>query len=208
MKYLDAAGTEILQGQIVIAATGKYETKIGVTKCLGWSTTYNQYNGVFVATSVSVNKLCGFTVNKTSHSSLPDTEVVKGIIVVPTPSIELLNQWQPIIDRCVGVAWSREAVKPKADGSKIFHLLTSMKSYYGKDVKNGDVRTTQGYLRIAFKKIVTKSFLSGFSPVFDIQTQFLLDNVEINIQDLVLKFNLDPNGLLKRINALKESMKK
>ncbi len=207
MKYLDAAGTEILQGQIVIAATGKYETKIGVTKCLGWSTTYNQYNGVFVATSVSVNKLCGFTVNKTNHSSLPDTEVVKGIIVISTPSIELLNQWQPIIDRCVGVAWSREAVKPKADGSKIFHLLTSMKSYYSgygwsssnhRQQKSGQVETTNGLLHVEVVKYSNS----------DVRVEFMLDKTPLKLEGLVLQFNVDPNGLLKRIEALKESMKK
>lgn len=202
MKYLDVVGNEIMQGQIVAVASAKYETKIGVAKCLGWSSTYNKYNGIFVSTSVSGNKLCGFTVNKTHSTNVVDVRTVDGIFIIQTPSLETLNKFQHIIDRCIGVPWDREAVKPKADGSKIFHLLTSMKSYYsgyGSNYgeKHGRVETTLGTVFVGVKKYSNADIRVWFS---------FSSNREITLEYLVSEFNLDPNGLTKRIEELKGSM--
>lgn len=205
---MDVIGNEIKQGQILAYASGKYRTKIGVAKSLGWSSTYNRYVGMYVATGMYDNRLHGCTVNITEYTNTPDVYKIPGIFVVSNPSVELLSEWQPIIDRCVGVAWSREAVKPKADGSKIFHLLTSMKSHYsgyspswpknGSHQKNGYVETTNGQLHV---QVVNYSNS-------DIRVEFTLDKTPLKLEALVLQFNVDPNGLLKRIEALKESMKK
>lgn len=218
--FKDLQGVEIKQGDVVVIPVDRHSVGLGIAKSLGWSKTYNKYNGI----KFSINFKSTYNTTRTVAASSKD--IIPVFVVEPKDT----SAYQEKIDLCKSERWETQPNR-QADGTKVLTFLTyslnpvkywiraererqaNIKSYNN----NPGQRNYYGYRKPkdSPESLQISSDTSKGTLVFkftvtasnSIDYTIALNSQPIDLVGVISTFNLPPAGVFTRVSKIVEEMK-